>query len=224
MCWMVCLLPGNCGPGVFSERHATATAPTARRGAELWSESEQQRDEFQELRFRQEQVREAAEAGEKILFDSSNVGPSLAESCAATMYRRMGIADPPTWMRWNHAGNWAVFAIRSWAALVYRSLGEGICELVSCGSCELAVGAEVAGRMYEMAARQGFKYILLKALAGSDNFWTQEGFLPLTNRIGWLSSCDMKIKRIRRQYAKEATPLVPFAKKVPDIEAALQQV
>ena len=203
----------------------------ARRANDLMADLENQMEQLQDLRFRRKEEREAAACGQTMFFDSADVDGQVATLCQDTMFRRMDIPTPQDHMQWNFNGNRAIFAMRAWGAVVWRKLCNGVGEILACGSCGLHVGAGMCEWMHDLVVREGFTYLVLKAMGGSEHFWEEQGFLPLSNQenigwnITWWGGCGRQVQKLLREYAAEARPLMPFAKQIPqDGRAAIPAV
>ena len=177
---------------------------------------EEKRDELIDEKFCQGEKPAAINCGETFILDSEDVGREMAHSCAAALNGRMDLNNPPRWMRWNTPGNSALFAVRSWGGLVWRSLNKHIVEVISIGSCGLAAGAAMVDRMVQRVKQGRFKYIVLKSLSATESFWAQVGFVKLrgVDSQGWWDCCDNQTQSLLQDYVHGAGRLMPFGKRL----------
>lgn len=139
-----------------------------------------------------ENVRAALECGQTFVIDPGMVATSfekdMLRACEKTLYNRMEITPQP-WM--ESSQNNALFAVRTFGGLVWRWLTPTLVELISCGSCGCSAGATLVQAMQQKVAAQGARFLILKALSDSEDFWTKQGFEHFTagGALTWWPSC-----------------------------------
>ena len=92
-------------------------------------------------------------------------------ACAKTMYARMEMDEPERseWLHWSRCK--ALFAVQAWGAVTWRKLCDGLCEVISVGSCGLGAGQQLVERVHSIAREEGLMWFVLKALSDAESFW-----------------------------------------------------
>ena len=72
-------------------------------------------------------------------------------------------AERSEWLHWNRCK--ALFAVQAWGGITWRKLCDGLCEVVSVGSCKLGAGQQLVERVYSIAREEGLMWFVLKSLS-----------------------------------------------------------
>ena len=144
-------------------------------------EKDEQAIELFEFR---ENLGSALECGKTLIFDPCDVfgvGGALRNritaECEKTMFKCMDMTQIPSWMRWKYSS--ALFAVRAWGLLLWKQIFACIIEVVATGSCGLNGGKDLVQQLFQKTGCEGIVYVL-KALSGSERFWTSQGFHKVT--------------------------------------------
>ena len=123
----------------------------------------------------------------------------------------MDLGELPEWMAWERNHHW--FALRTWGGITWRWLVQAaaasVLELIALGSCGAGAGKGLVEKMLATIGEtcNGKVFVVLKSLAGAEDFWSQQGFSTLSD------SPEAPVGKIRRtldQYCTNARPLKPF--------------
>ena len=123
--------------------------------------------------------------GGNMCFHVALVLSTLADSSFDAMSRRMDLGELPEWMAWERNHHW--FALRAWGGITWRSLVQAaaasVLELIALGSCGAGAGKGLVEKILATIGEtcNGKVFVVLKSLAGAEDFWSQQGFSTLSD-------------------------------------------